>query len=208
MIQLAGPSQYRHADISPPCSVRDAMLAAIPNVRAFARSMCRNSDQADVLVQKALLCGWSSIDSLESGTNMTAWLITILRRFFYLSYRTERRSLQLSGGHAGRLYAQPARFDRLVADDLPSALQRLPAKQREAVILIEACAIATRRRQGSVVARLARSRAGLAGVARVLRNACRSKVSEISDLSGLRLIDDSPAAGTDNGHEDPSLRDA
>jgi DNA-directed RNA polymerase specialized sigma24 family protein len=75
------------------------MLAAIPNVRAFARSMCRNSDQADVLVQKALLCGWSSIDSLESGTNMTAWLITILRRFFYLSYPTERRSLQLSGSY-------------------------------------------------------------------------------------------------------------
>jgi RNA polymerase sigma-70 factor (ECF subfamily) len=169
MIQLAGSSQYRHADISPPCSVRDAMLAAIPNVRAFARSMCRNSDQADVLVQKALLCGWSSIDSLESGTNMTAWLITILRRFFYLSYRTERRSLQLSGSYAGRLSAQPARFDGLVADDLPSALQRLPAQQREAVILIEAsrysyeeAARICRCPVGTIKSRASRGRARLA----------------------------------------------
>ena len=61
-------------------SVRDAMLAAVPSLRAFAISLCGNVDRADDLVQEALLRAWANLDSFEPGTNMSAWLFTILRK--------------------------------------------------------------------------------------------------------------------------------
>ena len=57
--------------------VRDAMLAAIPRLRAFAISLSGNVDRADDLVQETLVRAMASIDSFQPGTNMTAWLFTI-----------------------------------------------------------------------------------------------------------------------------------
>ena len=62
--------------------VRDAMLAAVPSLRAFAISLSRNNDRADDLVQETLMRAWAHIDSFEPGTNMAAWLFTILRNLF------------------------------------------------------------------------------------------------------------------------------
>jgi RNA polymerase sigma-70 factor, ECF subfamily len=59
--------------------VRDVMMAAVPSLRAFAISLCGNLDRADDLVQEALLRAWANLDSFEPGTNMSAWLFTILR---------------------------------------------------------------------------------------------------------------------------------
>jgi RNA polymerase sigma-70 factor, ECF subfamily len=55
--------------------IRDAMLATIPNLRAFAISLTnRNRDQADDLVQSTLTKALASIDRFEPGTNIRAWL--------------------------------------------------------------------------------------------------------------------------------------
>src|SRR6202166_3706787 len=72
-------------------NVRDVMLAAVPNLRAFAISLCGNVDRADDLVQEALLRGWANLDSFEPGTNMSALLFTILRDLFRSDYRKRRR---------------------------------------------------------------------------------------------------------------------
>jgi RNA polymerase sigma-70 factor, ECF subfamily len=58
--------------MSLPASVRDAVLADVPNLRAFAISICRNADQADDLVQETLLRAIANIDSFQPGTNMSA----------------------------------------------------------------------------------------------------------------------------------------
>ena len=63
-------------------STRTTMLAAVPSLRAFAISLCGNVDRADDLVQEALLRAWGNLDSFEPGTNMSAWLFTILRNVF------------------------------------------------------------------------------------------------------------------------------
>src|SRR5207248_1172524 len=60
-------------------SVRDAMLAAVPSLRAFAISLCGNVDRADDLVQETLVRAMANIDSFQPGTNMSAWLFTILQ---------------------------------------------------------------------------------------------------------------------------------
>ena len=63
-------------------SVRDAMLAAVPNLRAFAISLCGDVDRADDLVQETLLRAMANIGSFQPGTNMSGWLFTILRNQF------------------------------------------------------------------------------------------------------------------------------
>jgi integrase len=63
-------------------------------IGAFALSLCRNGDQADDLVQDTLLKAWTNLASFEPGTNMLAWLCTILRNRFYSDCRSRRRALE------------------------------------------------------------------------------------------------------------------
>ncbi len=63
--------------------LRATLLKTIPHLRAFAISLCGNVDQADDLVQDAILRGLTHLDSFEPGTNMQAWLFTILRNQFH-----------------------------------------------------------------------------------------------------------------------------
>ena len=71
-------------------SVRKAVLGAVPSLRAFAISLCGNVDRADDLVQETLLRALANIDSFQPGTNMSAWLFTILRNHFRSEYRKRR----------------------------------------------------------------------------------------------------------------------
>ena len=73
---------------------RDAMLAAMPRLRAFAISLCQNGDHAEDLVQEALLHACANITSFEPGTNMLAWLFTILRNEFYSQCRRRRKRFE------------------------------------------------------------------------------------------------------------------
>ena len=70
-------------------SVRKAVLGAVPSLRAFAISLCGNVDRADDLVQETLLRALANIDSFQPGTNMSAWLFTILRNHFRSEYRSD-----------------------------------------------------------------------------------------------------------------------
>jgi RNA polymerase sigma factor (sigma-70 family) len=84
------------------------MLAAVPSLRAFAISLCGNVDRADDLVQEALLRAWANLDSFEPGTNMSAWLFTILRNLFRSEYRKRRREVEdADGSYAESLTSLP-----------------------------------------------------------------------------------------------------
>ncbi len=117
----------------------DALLAAVPSLRAFAISLSGNVDRADDLVQDTLLRALSHIDSFQPGTNLHAWLFTILRNLFHSEYRKMRREVpDVDGIHASRLASQPEQSDRLFLEDFKLALQRLPPDQREALLLVGA----------------------------------------------------------------------
>ena len=70
----------------------------MPSLRAFAISLSGNVDRADDLVQEALLRAWANLDSFEPGTNMSAWLFTILRNLFRSEYRKRRREVEDADG--------------------------------------------------------------------------------------------------------------
>lgn len=67
-----------------PDDFKDALLGAVPHLRAFARSLCRNQDRADDLVQETLLRAWEHRDGLREGSRLKPWLMTILRNVHYM----------------------------------------------------------------------------------------------------------------------------
>ena len=120
-------------------SVRKAVLSAVPSLRAFAISLCGNVDRADDLVQETLLRALANIDSFQPGTNMSAWLFTILRNHFRSEYRKRRREVEDSDGHhAESLKSQPDQYGHVEFREFREALAQLPSDQREALILVGA----------------------------------------------------------------------
>jgi RNA polymerase sigma-70 factor (ECF subfamily) len=120
-------------------SLREAMLAAVPRLRAFAVSLCGNVDRANDLVQDALVRALANIDSFRPGTNLNAWLFTILRNHFRSEYRKRRREVEdADGGYADTLKSQPDQIGRIEFGELKRALSQLPDDQREALLLVGA----------------------------------------------------------------------
>jgi RNA polymerase sigma-70 factor (ECF subfamily) len=120
-------------------SVRQEILGAVPGLRAFAISLCGNVDRADDLVQEALLRALANIHSFQPGTNMSAWLFTILRNHFRSEYRKRRREVEDADGHyAESLTSHPEQHGQLELNEFREALSKLPEEQREALILVGA----------------------------------------------------------------------
>jgi RNA polymerase sigma-70 factor (ECF subfamily) len=123
--------------IDPP--LRDAILAAIPRLRAFAVSLCGNVDRANDLVQDALVRALANIDGFRPGTNLNAWLFTILRNHFRSEYRKHRREVEdADGSYTDSLKSQPEQIGRVEFAELTVALGLLPDEQREALLLVAA----------------------------------------------------------------------
>lgn len=150
-------------------SFKDDLLGAIPSLRAFAVSLSQNADRADDLVQETLVKAWDKHMSFQPGTNMKAWLFTILRNEFYSQMRKRGREVQDSDGlMTGRLAVHPSQQGALDLQDFRFALAQLPEDQRESIILIgasgfsyeeaaEICGCAV----GTIKSRVSRARAKL-----------------------------------------------
>jgi RNA polymerase sigma-70 factor (ECF subfamily) len=119
--------------------LRADMLAALPSLRAFALSLVHDRHRADDLVQDTIVRAWGAIDRFERGTNLNAWLFTILRNLFHSEYRKRRRDVaDPEGSYAAKLKAIPDQQSHLDFEDLRAALARIPADQREALLLVAA----------------------------------------------------------------------
>ena len=107
-------------------SLRDDLLAAVPSLRAFAISLSGNGDRADDLVQETLLRALANIDSFQPGSNLPAWLFTILRNLFRSDYRKRRREVEdAEGSYAKTLKSQPE-------PERPSRIRGIPHRAGEA----------------------------------------------------------------------------
>ncbi len=151
-------------------ALRDALLAAAPSLRAFAVSLTGSFDRADDLVQETLMRAIANIQRFQPGTNMQAWLFTILRNLFHSEYRKRRREVEdVDGSYALSLRTQPEQTAHVDFKDFQHALSKLPVDQREALILVgaeglsyeqaaEICGVAV----GTIKSRVNRARARLA----------------------------------------------
>ncbi|MFG1402621.1 sigma-70 family RNA polymerase sigma factor [Xanthobacter sediminis] len=127
-------------DSDPP--LRMQVLEFLPALRAFARSLTRNRTEADDLVQETLLKALANIDRFDPGTNLRAWLFTILRNTYYTDMRKRRReneglsALAQQDGNVG-----PSQEWSMTLQSLQEALGHLPDDQREALVLVGAAGL-------------------------------------------------------------------
>jgi RNA polymerase sigma-70 factor (ECF subfamily) len=119
--------------------LKQALLGLIPNLRAFAVSLCGDMERADDLVQETLLKAWDHLESFQEGTNLRAWLFTILRNTYFSERRRRRREVEdRDGSKAADLAVHPSQPGYVDMQDFRRALNVLPADQREALILVGA----------------------------------------------------------------------
>jgi RNA polymerase sigma-70 factor, ECF subfamily len=115
------------------------LIACIPRLRAFAVSLCGNADRAEDLVQETLVKAWGHLGSFVEGSNLGAWLFTILRNTYFSQYRKRRYEVSDNDGiFVGRLAVTAGQTAHMDLLDLRAALALLPDDQREAIILIGA----------------------------------------------------------------------
>jgi RNA polymerase sigma-70 factor, ECF subfamily len=156
--------------------LRDSILQSIPSMRAFAISLTGNVDQADDLVQEAMVRGLGHIQQFQPGTNIEAWLFTILRNQFHTLHRKRWREVEdVDGSYAARLKAYPDQQSHLDYEDLRTALSKLHPDQREALVLVGA--------QGMSYEEAAQVTGVAVGTIKSRVNRARSRLAELLDLN-------------------------
>lgn len=171
---------------------RDEIVENLKPMRAFAMSLTRDVSRADDLVQETVVKAWSNLHRYQPGTNMRAWLFTILRNSFYSECRKARReSTHMFDEERETVAQKPDHDGRLALADFRKMFERLPADQREALILVGAlgfsyeeaaqtcqCAV------GTIKSRASRGRARLVELMGVEEN----EVFELTDISTVAVL--------------------
>lgn len=102
-------------------------------------SLCADASISDDLVQETLLRAWANANLFRPGTNMSAWLRTILRNQFYTTFRRRTREVEdVDGEHAGQLAVPASQEGAVAVAGLWVALASLPWAQREALLMVGA----------------------------------------------------------------------
>ena len=115
------------------------LITAIPNLRAFAMSLCGNSATADDLVQETLVKAWNNVASFEEGSNLRAWLFTILRNTYFSDLRKRSREVEdIDGAMAERLSVLPSQNSHMDVLDFRQAFDAMSDDQKEVLVLVGA----------------------------------------------------------------------
>jgi RNA polymerase sigma-70 factor, ECF subfamily len=149
---------------------REGLIELLPSLRAFAMSLTRNRSSADDLVQDTIVKAWTNSEKFTLGTNLQAWLFTILRNTYYSSLRKGRREVaDPDGTHAQGLFVKPDHDGRLAYNDFQRAFDRLSPEHREVLTLVgasgfscEEAAVTMGVAVGTVKSRASRARKRLA----------------------------------------------
>ncbi|MEM7508609.1 MAG: sigma-70 family RNA polymerase sigma factor [Pseudomonadota bacterium] len=117
----------------------DDLVEALKSLRGFARTFHRDAARAEDLVQETMLKAWSKREQFKEGTNMRAWLFTILRNTYLSELRKTKREVEdVDGALTERLADKPAQEGHMAMLDFRTALGKLNDEQREALILVGA----------------------------------------------------------------------
>jgi RNA polymerase sigma-70 factor (ECF subfamily) len=118
-------------------SLEKDMIALQPNLKAFAVSLCGDAVRADDLVQETFLKAWDHKASYQEGTNLRAWLFTILRNTYFSEMRKGRREVEdVDGLKAEQMRAPDNPEDNMRWKDFASAWMSLLFEQQQAMMLV------------------------------------------------------------------------
>jgi len=122
-----------------PQAFKAELIELLPSLRAFARSLAHNAAQADDLVQDTLVKALANVDRFEPGTNLRAWLFTILRNHYYSQLRKSKREVEdAEGRHAARIAVRPEQDGSVDLVDFKVAFAQLAPDHREVLTLVGA----------------------------------------------------------------------
>lgn len=151
-----------------PDTFHDDLIALLPKLRVQALALTRNRAAAEDLVQDTVVNALAARAQFRPGTNLAAWLHRILRNRFISDVRRHRPKVAIEDAPIEALACAADPADRLVAKELARALDRLPADQRETLLLVtlhglscEEVAEVTGCAIGTVKSRVFRARATL-----------------------------------------------
>ncbi|SDO75534.1 RNA polymerase sigma-70 factor, ECF subfamily [Lutimaribacter pacificus] len=182
-----------------PTNPKDEIVDHLPALRAFAMSLTRNPAMADDMVQDAVEKAWRNVDKFTPGTNLRAWLFTILRNTYYSNRRKMKREVaDPEGVFVGQLSAKPAHDGRLQLAEFRKAFAQLPDEQREALVLVgaggfsyaeaaEMCGCAV----GTIKSRASRARERLAE----LMGLSEDEPLEATDLQTMAVVNQQAGGG-------------
>ena len=177
------------APVDPPLPQPD-LLAAIPRLRRYARVLTGDVNRADDLVQDTLARAWEKRRLWATGSDLRAWLFTIMHNVFINQRalaRREKMQVSLDGGSDGdeawQIPVRATQYTRVELSELMEHVGRLPTDQREVMLLAaveelryEEIATALSIPIGTVMSRLSRARRLLADSMRVIARASRASV--------------------------------
>lgn len=147
----------------------EQLAALVPRLSSYARSLARDADTADDLVQETMLKAWAARRQFRAGTNLRAWVYTILRNLFRSSHRRDRfigEYDELVAEH--RLASDGNQLATLKLAEVMQAIGQLSSDQAEALTLVainglsyEEAAARTDSPIGTLKSRVARARAAI-----------------------------------------------
>jgi RNA polymerase sigma factor (sigma-70 family) len=111
------------------------LVELIPRLRRYARALVGDRMTADDLVQDTLERAWAKLHLYRRGTDLRAWLFTVMHNVHVNRIRATRAVDPLEDDMPE--LAQPQREpDALLVRDLDRAIARLPADQRAVLLLV------------------------------------------------------------------------
>lgn len=147
-----------------------SLVALIPRLRRYARALVGDPASADDLVQDTLERAWTKLHLFRHGTDLRAWLFTVMHNVHVNRLRAARPTETLEE-EMPELAQRAAQGDALLVRDLERALAALPVAQREVLLLValedlsyEETARVLGIPIGTVMSRLARAREKLRGL--------------------------------------------
>ncbi len=117
-------------------SFHDQVIAILPKLRVQALALTRNRAAAEDLVQDTVCNALSASSSFIPGTNFAAWMHRILRNRFISNLRKRRDTTDIDDVPANTFASEAPHEDRLALKELAAAMNKLPADQREALVMV------------------------------------------------------------------------
>jgi len=113
-----------------------AILAVLPRLRRYARALAGSREAADDLVQDTLERAWSRISQWQPGSDLRAWLFSIMHNVRIDQMRRQAPPEASLEEEAIDLPVRATQSDRIEISDLDAALAALPDEQRAVVLLV------------------------------------------------------------------------
>ena len=142
----------------------ERLVELIPRLRRYARALVGDRATADDLVQDTLERAWAKLHLYRRGTDLRAWLFTVMHNVHVNRVRAARATDPLEEDMP-ELAQRASQGDALLVRDLDRAISRLPDEQRAVLLLVtlEEMSYDTVARSleipiGTVMSRLSRAR--------------------------------------------------